>query len=200
MMSTNTHQHHRGHAPVKSREAGKEPTKPSMDASRDCDDDPLVFVDRGETIWDMIDSFLVRCPKCRSCARIIATNRPEGAFKVGDKFACRRCGYIKDRGKHYVGWGPNGVEIAHVGFCLWLVSRCCGNRLWAYNERHLDWLERYVQAKQRKRQLPENRNSRYQNSSLASRVPKWISAADNRHKILRRIAELRMSIPSDVLQ
>lgn len=50
---------------------------------------------------------------------------------------------------------------------LWLQVNCLGKTLWAYNERHLDELDRYVRVLVRERTPNVNR-------SVASRLPAWI--------------------------
>ncbi len=67
---------------------------------------------------------------------------------------------------------------------LWLQTECCGETLWAYNEKHLEFIENYVAAKLRAR-IPN------QNRSLASRLPKWIKSAKNRDEILKAIGKLK---------
>ncbi|WP_410601287.1 hypothetical protein [Amycolatopsis sp. lyj-90] len=75
------------------------------------------------------------------------------------------------------------------GLELWLQTPCKGETLWAYHERHLDYLERYVAAGLRE-QVP-NRNS-----SLASRLPAWIKSAKNRDDVLRALSRMRASLPA----
>lgn len=66
---------------------------------------------------------------------------------------------------------------------------CCGETLWAYNEAHVAFLEQYVAAT-----LRERRSHRWgwgRNSSLESRLPRWIQAAKNRAAVLKKLALLR---------
>jgi hypothetical protein len=60
---------------------------------------------------------------------------------------------------------------------------CAGNVLWALDEVHLDFLERYVSATLRE----QGRG----NGSLASRLPRWIKAAENRGVVSAGLARLR---------
>ena len=69
-------------------------------------------------------------------------------------------------------------------FPLWLEISCCGETLWAYNEKHLEFIEKYVAAKLRER-VPNI------NKSLASRLPDWIKRAKNRDEILKAIGKLK---------
>jgi hypothetical protein len=82
------------------------------------------------------------------------------------------------------------VRDDYFGLPLWLQTRCCGHVLWANNEGHLLFLERYVGAKLRER-VP-NRNG-----SLPSRLPTWIKLARNRDELLRCLARLRASLPAE---
>jgi hypothetical protein len=75
---------------------------------------------------------------------------------------------------------------------VWLTIPCCGELLWAYNEEHLDFIERYVSATLRERAAaPAGSEVSVRNSSLASRLPSWMTAAKNRRRILAAIATLR---------
>lgn len=70
---------------------------------------------------------------------------------------------------------------------LWLQIECCGETLWAYNEKHLEFIERYVAAKLRVR-TPNT------NKSLASRLPQWIKSAKNRNEVLRACEKLKAKL------
>lgn len=68
---------------------------------------------------------------------------------------------------------------------LWLTISCCGQLLWAYNPEHLALLKQLVGARLRERNgLPPA------NKSLGSRLPRWMTAAGNRQKVLKAIGEL----------
>ncbi|WP_445281982.1 hypothetical protein [Streptomyces sp. DSM 118148] len=75
---------------------------------------------------------------------------------------------------------------------VWLQASCRGNVLWAYNLRHLDLLETYVQAKLRERGelVP------WAPMSLVERLPTWLKTAKNRTEILRTIKCLRSTVPA----
>ncbi|WP_436497999.1 hypothetical protein [Actinokineospora sp. HUAS TT18] len=85
-------------------------------------------------------------------------------------------------------WVPGVPWVPRYrGLELWLQVPCHGRTLWAFNEEHLDFLERYVAAGLRER-VP-NRNG-----SLASRLPSWIKAAKHRDDVVRCLALLRASL------
>ena len=54
--------------------------------------------------------------------------------------------------------------------------------LWAYNDRHLDFLQRFVSATLRER--------RPVHSSLVSRLPDWVKAAKNRAAVKTALGRL----------
>ena len=73
------------------------------------------------------------------------------------------------------------------GLPLWLRTSCCGEVLWARNAGHLQFLANYVGATIRERE-PN------QNSSIVSRLPKWMKAAKNRTTIMGCIAHLQETL------
>ena len=77
-----------------------------------------------------------------------------------------------------------------VGLELWLQTPCEGHVLWAYDEVHLDLLERYAVAGVRE-QAPGD-------SSLAGRLPRWIKAAKNRDAVLHALGRLRQMVPTSL--
>ena len=81
-------------------------------------------------------------------------------------------------------WLPFGAR-------LWLETECCGGkRLWALNERHLDYLADYVSETQREREFPSPPGDR----QLAYKLPKWMKLAKNREEILRAVDRLRTKL------
>ena len=135
------------------------------------------FKDTGETIFDFSDCVLVECPRCRGCAKI--TGNP---YKTNPKLVCEMCGLTD-----ILQITSYGDSAEYCGLSLWLKTGCCGNTLWAYNQKHLDFLEGYVSASIRER-LP-NINQR-----LASRLPNWIKSANNRESILKCIIKLKKQL------
>lgn len=168
------------------------------------------FNDEGEQVLDFSNEFLVECPKCSLMAKIVLLNA-EREFDIysARKIICANCGFAKrwDR-RNVIGYtignkiskdrkffdipGKPKKEMVTIGGNfdwffqepLWLQIECCGEELWAYNEKHLDFIENYVSAKLRERIPNKNR-------SLASRMPKWIKSAKNRDDILKAIKKLR---------
>ncbi|KAB1982887.1 TFIIB-type zinc ribbon-containing protein [Streptomyces triticiradicis] len=158
------------------------------------------FRDRRERKYgyDFLDEVLVRCPRCDGCA--IVTPHPgiaadENAVGAGvqplhRRLRCTRCGFFKDQ---KVDSAVMGSPVdPYFQRPLWLRASCCGNTLWAYNLRHLDLLEAYVQAKLRERgELAPGAPT-----SLVERLPTWLKTAKNRTEILRTIKRLRSTVPA----
>lgn len=160
------------------------------------------FSDSGEQIFDFSDEFLVECPKCQSLARVVLCNEDNGNIPLlyaARKLICVKCGLSKiwQRNK-FIGYqSGNKIEPGFNNFIkiggnfdwyfqmpLWLQTECCGEILWALNQKHLEFIENYVADKMRKRTPNINR-------SLASRLPNWIKSAKNRREILKAIGKLK---------
>ncbi len=71
---------------------------------------------------------------------------------------------------------------------LWLRTQCVGNELWAYNKEHLEFIKSYVSAKLR--ESHHDSEYGYSNSSLASRLPKWMKLGGNREAVLAAVSTL----------
>lgn len=158
------------------------------------------FRDRRERKYgyDFIDEVLVQCPRCDGCATVTphpgnpADEKATGSGSLAPhrRLRCTECGFFKDR----------KVDSALVGSPVdpyfqrpvWLQASCCGNVLWAYNTRHLDLLEAYVQAKLRER----GELAPWAPTSLVERLPTWLKTAKNRTEILRAIKRLRSTSPA----
>ncbi len=86
-------------------------------------------------------------------------------------------------------WTPrnDGTRDPDFGLPLWLQTPCCGETLWATNKRHLAFLRNFVEATLRERKPNIN-------SSLISRLPKWIKSAKNRSSLLVGLARLESRV------
>lgn len=65
---------------------------------------------------------------------------------------------------------------------LWFQKEVDGEIFWAYNQEHIDYLERYIGADLRERNSKINYSS-----SLVARLPKFVKEAKNREKLLKII-------------
>jgi len=133
------------------------------------------FKDNGESVYDFLDKVLVICPECKRCAY---------GFLSWDNLAritCHKCGFNRAYRPYSFGGGS---------FCdadLWLKTNCCSEKLWAYNQVHLEFIEKYVGAKLRERTLNFNQN-------LASRLPEWMIKSSNRSKVLKGVQILKKKL------
>lgn len=154
---------------------------------------PRRFRDAGQSIYTFGDTFLVRCPRCDRQAEVISLpSQPE--LKAGGQglFAprgcvCAHCGYVKEWYGKRLAVGSEAADW-YFGYPLWLQTPCCGQKLWAYNEPHLRFLEEFVAADLRERE-PRLRHST--SLTYAARLPRWLQVAGNRDEVLRGLARLR---------
>jgi predicted RNA-binding Zn-ribbon protein involved in translation (DUF1610 family) len=140
------------------------------------------FHDTGQQISAFGQTSLVKCPNCGGCALVQPLN-------TGDqlrRFVCRHCGSSKD----------DAPDAPSIGYPLWLQATCRSQNLWAYNLNHLAFLEAFVRAKHRERHHLKRPN--YRNSTLFSRLPRWIQSRKHRDEILKTIGKLRASVPSEL--
>lgn len=153
------------------------------------------FLDRGRPLTMYSDLIQVVCPGCGG--RAVVVPRPglpelryysELLFRPR-RLACGACGLTREwsaprRGTALIGVRLGGPEDPFFGLPLWLRTPCRGHVLWAYNERHLDTLERYVAAGLRER-------TAWPTMGMIDRLPAWIKAAGHREDVLRAIERLR---------
>jgi ribosomal protein S27AE len=135
--------------------------------------------------WTFLVDVLVECPRCSGRAVI------HGA---GDapRLVCGECGYVRDSDRRTLrlGWDSVGQDGREPSFALplWLATDCCGgNVLWALNEPHLDYLERFVASTNRDHDFPSPPGHR----SLAYKLPRWMQLGSNRDELLHSIRRLR---------
>jgi hypothetical protein len=134
---------------------------------------------------------LVRCPRCTACAHLLELHRTDGSHN-GHRLICSGCTlereWVSDRDRA-VPLPSRGPRLRGFDVDLWLVADCCGERLWAYNREHLDFLAGHVSAKLRPRARDPNYG--WSNRSLGSCLPQWMLSRHNRDDVLRGIARLR---------
>ena len=141
-----------------------------------------VFDAHGQSILDLAGEFLVHCPRCSHCASVtVQSGQRFGPVRL----LCVACGHLKDKDarqlviREAVDW--------YFGLPLWLQTPCHGRVLWAYNLRHLTFLEAYVRAGLRQDARGEGS---LRNGTLASRLPAWIKSAKNRDDVLCGLSRL----------
>ena len=146
------------------------------------------FKDNGEWLFNFGEEFLVICPNCKNCARVIPDFNKSNlelnwSKRINSvKLTCLNCGFSKIKDK---------IEVLYIGdhdfyfqLPLWLEEKCKKDKIWAYNYRHLNFLEEYIRADIREQ------NNDY-NKSYISRLPKWIKKASNKEDILKVINKLK---------
>lgn len=140
-----------------------------------------------------LDLALVHCPSCNEKAEV-------RSHDGGLRLTCAHCGHSQTSEppkRHFDPPPPNlslfSYNVGRLPFNapLWLETECCGgNRLWALNERHLDYLAQYVAETQREREFPSPPGYR----QLATVLPTWMKLAKNRKEVLRAIGRLRATL------
>jgi hypothetical protein len=146
--------------------------------------------DQRESRWDISkptieDPTLVVCPKCNDKAVITPTSNERL------KASCTNCGFSANQPEdnHGFYWHDENPTDGYFGYPLWLQTQCVGQSLWVFNLRHLELLESYVGVKLRQRS--KDKKWGWQNSSLTSRLPKWMKEAKNREEVLKSLNFLR---------
>jgi hypothetical protein len=153
------------------------------------------FKDEREHIYQFMDEFIVKCPSCHSRAYIKRIDPENHDWFAPRRFICS-CGKTSDWHKREISrpWGCEPLDD-YFNYPLWLQISCCGETLWAYNKKHLEFIKEYVQAELRERSKDED--SGWSNQSLASRLPKWIKSKKNRKNILKAIGKLENKLKAE---
>lgn len=151
----------------------------------------------GKHIYDFIKDIDIVCPGCAKKARVTSeaslslfSNIDHNRVKV----VCGHCGYNKmhkeiPKGKGSIQWTfiIGGAIDPYFHQPLWLVKKIGENVLWAYNDDHLHFLEEHVSATLRERNI-----EKMENSSLGSRLPKWLTSKKNREVMVKAIQQLKV--------
>ncbi len=155
--------------------------------------------------WNFGDEFLVVCPGCNSCARVIDFEAESGREV---RLSCLHCGHSKvwEKTTGIVQFGSNAARFESGSIAvgadvdwyfhepLYLQIECGGENLWAYNLEHLRWLRQFVAADLRNR--TRSQSDGWSNKSLASRLPKWIKIAANRDRIVKALDKMEERLQS----
>jgi hypothetical protein len=142
---------------------------------------------------EFMNELLVGCPRCQKLAHLRSDMSPELESQAGGhRLTCTHCGLVRDQ----LSIHPYdiGAEIRGSGLKLWLVHACCGEQLWAMNEKHLNFLINWIGQSQRPRQRNE---SGYVNRSLESRLPQWMLQAHHRKEVLACCDSLKKRLLAD---
>jgi hypothetical protein len=107
---------------------------------------------------------------------------------------CLHCGLFKEEpDQRRVGAGGTYPANLWTAMDLWLVGEFRGHRVWAYNERHLEQMRRYVAASLRERGDGERCGM-----SMIESLPGWMKEARNRAGLLREFDRMatRLEAPA----
>jgi hypothetical protein len=156
---------------------------------------PSKFTDRGDRLLDFMDRYSVVCPRCEQRAVVAVIDPVAPPLFAPQRLTCPGCGYVAE-------WRGNAVRSRfsdeprdwYFQRPFWYQTQCRGHELWVFNRRHLDFLRDYVGAQLRARVRQEKG---WSNRSLASRLPKWVSAASNRKHVLAALARLERMMDTE---
>lgn len=132
-------------------------------------DENLVLSNFYQEVW-------VVCPSCAKKA--IATVNFE--TKTARLF-CVQCGYNKETNTFLI---FNSAAHCYFKADLWLKASFKNEQFWAYNNKHLEYLERYISAT-----LREHKDRTH--FTLLEKLPKFYHEAKNREGLLKIIAKLK---------
>ena len=138
------------------------------------------FQDENLTNYDFYKEVLIVCPSCTKKATAIVD------FETCEaKLFCTHCSCIK---KSTTKFNKNGsIQTAanqYFNAELWLQTSFKNDVFWAYNDKHLEYLERYISATLRE----HNDRTGF---TLLEKLPKFYHEAKNRDGLLKIITKLK---------
>ena len=134
------------------------------------------------SIYELMDEVLVECSKCKKQARVKRLDNRNNLTRI----SCKACGFFRQKAKPKMLISKDGFD-PFFGLELWLKAPALGNLVWAYNRRHLELLHSYISSDMRIRK-PYVSGAR--NSTVGSRLPKWMSAKKNRTTIVKVLEKI----------
>lgn len=141
------------------------------------------FTDQNKTIHDFYDEVWVVCPVCaqKAFAKTLQENKTARLY-------CPDCGYHKEMSMEFNIYGHTALRIsaahAYFGAELWLQHPFKDHILYAYNDKHLEYLESYIAA-----DLREHKDRAH--FTLLEKLPKFYHEAKNRKALLAVIGKLK---------
>jgi|SRR5690554_363187 len=150
---------------------------------------------------DFSDEVAIICPKCSGKALVIGPGLYQENEGTLTSCVCTKCGFnekYQDRKADVVcknsGGNTSGFKMKLLGgevdpffhYQLWYKADCLEGTIWAYNLAHLEVIENFIGSTDRSRHGLPNKNN-----SIASRLPKWMSAAKSRVAMLKCIRKLK---------
>lgn len=150
---------------------------------------------------DFSNEVAIVCPKCARKALVKGPGLYKDHVEAQTYCICIHCGFnqkYQEKKADVIRTNSNRVGFEYrmkllggevdpfFHHPLWYMTPCLEGTLWAYNLAHLDLIETFVAATNRSRNGLPNKNT-----SIASRLPKWLSASKNRGAVLKCIRELK---------
>jgi hypothetical protein len=136
-------------------------------------DENLIRSDFYKEVW-------VVCPVCTNKAMATVNFETKKA-----RLLCVNCGYNKETTTALVPKGAIETDADwYFNAELWLKAPFKNDVFWAYNDKHLDYLERYITAT-----LREHKDRTH--FTLLEKLPKFYHEAKNREGLLKIIAKLK---------
>ena len=138
------------------------------------------FQDENLIASDFYKEVLVVCPSCTKKATAIVD------FDTCEaKLFCSHCGCNKKSTTKFRE-NSNLITAAHIYFNaeLWLLTSFKNDFFYAYNNSHLEYLERYISAA-----LREHKDRTH--FTILEKLPKFYHEAKNRESLLKIIAKLK---------
>lgn len=139
------------------------------------------FQDENLNLSNFYKEVWVVCPSCanKAIARVNFENNTA-------RLLCLSCGYNKETSTAIV---KNGTIKTAANYyfqaVLWLKIPFKNEVFWAYNDKHLMYLEKYISAT-----LREHKDRT--NFTLLEKLPKFYHEAKNREGLLKIIAKLKI--------
>lgn len=138
------------------------------------------FQDENLTLSHFYEEVWVVCPNCKkkAIAKVVFENQIARLF-------CVQCGNNKETTTALLKNGSIKMA-AHYYFKaeLWLKASFKKDVFWAYNDRHLEYLERYISATLREHKARTG-------FTLLEKLPRFYHEAKNREDLLKIITKLR---------
>ena len=133
------------------------------------------------------DDILVECPKCSGCALVRRLDRYGKRVSV----RCSACGYSAEPESRCAHTLPMYVEgrDPFLGLPLWLRERYAGHVLWAFNWRHLEDLEFFLNGEWRLNRALLG--STITVHSHRPRYPQWMFHVKQRAQLLRVVQRIK---------
>lgn len=140
-----------------------------------------------QNAWSFEDEILVECPRCAGCAVIHSKARGEARSGL----TCTACGFAPPRisaQRSYQSYQEG--RDPYYQLPLWLRESVGGEVVWAYNWRHFEDLEFFLNGTWRMHRTI-GKNACGSPRSYRTRLPRWMHLQSNRPQILRALKRIK---------